>query len=321
MTLVMTSMNTSLAGTFFSDFNSGAPGRTTVFGSAAFVERGGVDDSGMLQLTRASGSQMGSFGIEPIDGKARIMSFVATFKLFIGGGTGADGCGFGFHSSRITDSFTGGSRTGGFTVNFDTYKNNENDRAPAIRIYSNKVAIATQSVRDLRKQRFVDVLIRLDPDGTLDVNYDGETIFSDVLVLSTNIAGHFAFGARTGSHHDKHLIDDLRIETEVNARAFVEAFSPSGDNVSPSPTIIIAIREHGTRVKSDSIRMTLDKKIVMPTVLKTDTDVLLQFEPGQLLLPGSSHAVGVSFVDDGVPPLTNTFSYNFVVSRQVQLSK
>src|SRR6266478_2520793 len=59
------------AGTFFTDFNSGQPAATSLYGTAFIDTSGGVGDSGVLKLTQAYayGSQ-GSFRINDLDGGA-----------------------------------------------------------------------------------------------------------------------------------------------------------------------------------------------------------------------------------------------------------
>ena len=108
MTLLKRCLQTSLllaaaalsaqAGTFTSDFNSGLPAGTAVYGNAVVEATGGIGDSGVLKVTKAINSQSGSFVIEDIDAGNPIAGFDVTFKLLIGGGTAtpADGISFCF---------------------------------------------------------------------------------------------------------------------------------------------------------------------------------------------------------------------------------
>src|SRR5437870_5443225 len=79
------------AGTFFCDFNSDLPPGTKLFGDAAIVPAGGVDNSGALRLTTTIPEQIGSFVIDSLDGDKAVASFTATFKFRISDGNGADG--------------------------------------------------------------------------------------------------------------------------------------------------------------------------------------------------------------------------------------
>src|SRR5438094_9917793 len=86
------------AGTFTSDFNSGAlPAGSHTNANAnggAYLElTGGVGDSGCLKLTKNINSQNGSFILDDLDAGQPIYGFDITYKLRIGGGTGtpADG--------------------------------------------------------------------------------------------------------------------------------------------------------------------------------------------------------------------------------------
>src|ERR1051326_5354753 len=79
------------AGTFFSDFNTGAlpAGSHTNANAAggAYLElTGGVSDSGCLKLTKAINGQNGSFILDDLDAGSPIYGFDVTFKLRIGGG-------------------------------------------------------------------------------------------------------------------------------------------------------------------------------------------------------------------------------------------
>src|SRR5437588_13094605 len=96
--LLAASLLSARAGTFFSDFNSGAlpPGTHTNANAAggAFLElTGGVGDSGCLKLTKNVNSQNGSFILDDLDAGGTIYGFDVTYKVRIGGGTStpADG--------------------------------------------------------------------------------------------------------------------------------------------------------------------------------------------------------------------------------------
>src|SRR5205085_11826539 len=83
---------------------------------------------------------------------------------------------------------------------------------------------------------FVDVVINLHPDGTLDVIYDGFYAYHNFDVSSLNggvplAAPQFGFGARTGGSTDNHFIDNLCITTQTTTNAFVDFLAPVGRNI------------------------------------------------------------------------------------------
>src|SRR5689334_19553874 len=78
------------AATFFSDFNSGQPTGTAVFGNSKVQATGGFTNSGVLALTTNGASLTAGFVItNDLDAGTPVVSFTATFKAFIGGGSAA----------------------------------------------------------------------------------------------------------------------------------------------------------------------------------------------------------------------------------------
>ena len=186
------------AGTFFCDFNSGTPKGGAVFGTAVVDTKGGTANSGVLKLTQPRVNELGSFVLNSLDGKSRVASFVVTFKGYIGGGNGADGLAF-HYGSNVPSAPFADANFGGLSVIFDTYKNSS-EVAPGIRLSSPKGPRPQVAVPELRTDHFVDVLIKLDPDGTVDVGYDNEIVLTNVATSAANALGaRYGFGARTGS--------------------------------------------------------------------------------------------------------------------------
>lgn len=81
------------AGFFSSDFNNGLPAEVVPFGWAYLDPVSGVNGSGALRLTDPFNDQIGTVYITELDGQA-ITGFTASFKMLIGGGSGADGISF-----------------------------------------------------------------------------------------------------------------------------------------------------------------------------------------------------------------------------------
>src|SRR5215468_9248449 len=134
------SAQTLFAGSFFSDFNSGLPAGTAIFGNTSVSPNdgtgGGYTNSGCLQLTtELTGGQSGVFIItNDLDAGALVTGFTATFKALVASvGVGADGFSFNFASDLdLTGNWASpeeGSGTG-LTVEFDTFPNGAPDTAP-----------------------------------------------------------------------------------------------------------------------------------------------------------------------------------------------
>src|SRR5947207_8732863 len=156
-------------GSVSTDFNSGsAPGY--LLGGAYLDSVGGVDGSGCLKLTTSFyNGQMGSFILDDLDGGAPITGFRASFRMLIGGGSGADGLSLNFANDYTWSEFGEEGDGTGLTISFDTY-NNGGGEAPAIDvkkggniIYSRKGNLALFRTGD-----YGDVVVQVDPEGTLD---------------------------------------------------------------------------------------------------------------------------------------------------------
>jgi hypothetical protein len=114
--------------TFAADFESGLPTNAHLYGVAAVDTFGGINDSGCLKLTPATGSQSGSFVIDELTPGKIVSGFTATFKIRIGDGTAepADGVSFNF-ASDIPDAATGSTSAeegigNGLSICIDNYK-------------------------------------------------------------------------------------------------------------------------------------------------------------------------------------------------------
>ncbi|MGV3772460.1 MAG: lectin-like domain-containing protein [Verrucomicrobiales bacterium] len=209
------------------DFNTdgATPEGTFVTGTAAIALEGGVENSGVLQLTINENSQAGAFVIEDIDEGDPVYGFTATFKALVGGGSDVPADGFSFNfATNITDFPEGEFENGigtGISVLFDIYDNGGGE-APAIDIKSGATIIASAKVPIsflTTDGEYADVLIRLQADGTMDVAYKGVLVHNNVLVptFSSITGGRFALGGRTGGLNANQWIDDLQISTENTA--------------------------------------------------------------------------------------------------------
>ncbi|HVM49739.1 MAG TPA: hypothetical protein VMU04_17055 [Candidatus Acidoferrum sp.] len=273
------SLSVAQAGSFVTDFNSGLPNGSAVFGSATVAATGGYTNSGCLKLTTAANGQNAGFVItNDLDSGTAVVSFTARFQLLIGGGNGADGFSFNFAPDVPLWTISQEGAGTGLTVEFDTYNNGDPDRAPAIDVKVGGSEVATSFYHGLRTGTFVDVLIQLNPDDTLSVAYDGNYIYSNldlsVFGYLPAAGGIFGFGAATGGVDDNHWVDDLSITTQTNAAAFVSAFGPQGRGLAandvvghaPNAAIDIVLTDSNTQAQTNSITLTLDGASVTPSI-------------------------------------------------------
>ena len=315
----------SPAATFFSDFNSGLPAGTAIYGESAIATTGGYTNSGCLLLTSNLVSQSGGFRIDSdLDAGAPVYGFVAQFKAFVGGGNGADGFSFNFASDLPGGTMTEEGAGSGLTVEFDTFANPGADNI-GIDIKVAGSEIATNAFTGLRQNAWVDVLVQLHPDGTLDVMYDGNWIYKNFPVSGylpfPYYNGLFGFGARTGGSYDTHAIDNLSITTVTAQSPFVDFYGPVGRSVRQDSPIQIFLTDLGTVVDTNTIVLKLDGAPLAPTVVTQappQTAVLYIPTPLNYFAAGSSHTVSVTFADSTLPtPVTNTLEYGFTVGPAV----
>ncbi|MBN9692256.1 MAG: hypothetical protein J0M24_18575 [Verrucomicrobia bacterium] len=204
------------------NFNDGAqPADTALLGTATIDFNGGAGDSGKLALTIAENSQGGAFIVNPLTAE-NVSALVVTFKVLIGGGTAtpADGMSF-VWAPDLTDGVFGEDGAGtGLVVSFDTYNNTPAGspaEAPSIDARFNGLEVGATRVPASRLDTggYVDVIVRIESDGTFDLVFDHDVIYSNVpLPGFTGVTGgRFGFGARTGGLNANHFVDDFTIHT------------------------------------------------------------------------------------------------------------
>jgi hypothetical protein len=210
--------------TFCADFNSAVPAGMTLFGQAAV-------SNGFLKLTT---TQVGEFGIAYINdfnGGAPVSAFQATFKAALFGSPYsywfADGFSFNLVPAATVLTNPGLGQPAeeglaqGLAVNFDTF-DNEFGEAPAIEVkWLGQIIAAAPFQASQSPSGTTDpvaasreVIINLDPDGTLDVSYGGSLVLNNVQTpYRSSVIGtpKWVIGARTGQAVDNHWIDDLCI--------------------------------------------------------------------------------------------------------------
>jgi len=199
-----------------SDFNLGAPPGTSLFGNAFVDSSGGLGDSGVLKLTTATNSQQGSFIVPSPSGMMPVEAFTVSFMAYIGGGTDppADGLSVNFASDLPDIPFGEEGAGTGLTIAFDTFDNTGEGEAPAIDVKWGGEVVGSEPVFAV-EDGFVEIVITLSEDGTVDVSWAGLAVHVGLPTGYTPIAGRFGFGARTGGLNENHFIDDLCIEVHA----------------------------------------------------------------------------------------------------------
>ena len=238
---VLLSGATAFAGSYTNTFNDPTqPGITlsppqtdNVTGSPYFGLTYPTITNGELIFTYADNSQASHAIMDDLDAGAPIDSFTATFQLQFGPGTAtpADGFGFAFgpdvgSASVIQEEGVGGGQPGGgVAVTWDTYDNG----AAANGLPTDPVAIEAWSGGfggyinivqiPFKNTVLVDsqthnVMIRLKPNGTLSVVWNGIVICTNRAVTGwAPSQGQFGFGARTGGLNELCFIKNLVITT------------------------------------------------------------------------------------------------------------
>ncbi len=297
-----------VAGSFSSNFNGAVPVGTIVLGNAAIERNGGISNSGVLRLTSNAPDQVGAFVINSLDPDKAVSSFTARFKVRTGGGNGGEGFSFNLASEAPSEPFGEEGVGLGLTVSFDTFS----PSGPAVAVKYRGSRIASARLPLQSGDAFVDVSIRVDPDGTVDVTYGG-TVVHAALFAYTPVVGQFAIGARTSDRTDAHFIDDLEITTSVLALPFVRLASPTGANASPNAPIVIELQDFETKVDQNSIKLSLNGQSVTPAVSKTRSVTRIEYQPPALLESGSRYTVSLSYQDTGTPPVPATAEIGFEV--------
>jgi hypothetical protein len=311
--LVLTAFSSVEAGSFSTDFNSGKPVGSALYGKALVDGSGGFGNSGVLKLTVSTNSQQGSFVIDDLDGGKKIGGFTATFKLRIGGGTGADGVSFNFAPDLPNAQFTEEGAGTGLTISFDTSDNGTGE-APAIDVKFGGTLIAAQKINPRTGDDFVDVSIRVDLDGALDLVYGSTVVYTNLFVYYP-ISGRFGLGARTGSANDNHFVDELRITTTPLSGPYVKSVTPRGFGVRPDAPISIEFQGLNGPVDPAFVKVALNGAVLVPVVLEeSDLNTILYGRSGYLP-SGSTNSITVRYQDNKVPPVVINAQYDFVVEK------
>jgi hypothetical protein len=235
------------------DFNDCAlPPGTTLNGAGGggYVDcSGGITNSGVLKLTDAVNGEGGTFIMPDADNNQPIKAVTAYFAIRVADGTTPPADGFSFvwaPSNNIPNSVVFGQNGigNGLIVGFDTYLNNNADpEAPSFNIWWNGVQIVKKlvSIDALETGgynadpllQYADVFIRVNTNGTLDLQYHGNVIFNHVVLpgYAAIAGGEFAIGGATGGLNETHWVDNIQIATTVGLVPPTLGFSRVGNGL------------------------------------------------------------------------------------------
>ena len=200
---------------YVANFNTGAPPGSILYGSATVDATGGTT-GGKLSLTRVGAGNRGSLILPDFDPSHSARAFSISFKMLIGGGSGADGIGFSF-GTPPGEAFAdfGYLTSHNLTVNFNTFGGDGD--GPWIYAFATPGGGQINSNINPRTSpaRYVPVIVTWQNDR-LSVRYDGIDVFPGGVALSgwnALVGDKFGFGGRIGGLWDNHFIDDVSVST------------------------------------------------------------------------------------------------------------
>ena len=293
------------------DFDDGeVPVGAEVYGTAIVEMEGGVEDSGMLLLTEATNDQSGSFVIEDFNEGANINGIGVAMKLRIGGPgedlggspNPADGFAFSFAPDVPDGTWLSEEGAGsGISVCIDTWDNSGGE-APAVDLKFGGATVASAKMPKadlLTGTNFMDLIVRVESDGTVDVVYKDMLVFDNVQTEFTGFAnGKIGLAARTGGAFSIHAVDDLRIAVSRPPSPVISSMSPAeGSVVLPSARIVVEVANGVAEVDANTVQLTLNGESVTPEVEAVGRKVTLTYTPPDGLKPDADQAVAVAFKD------------------------
>jgi len=315
-------LTSAQAGSFNANFNDNqVPPGAALYGNKG-DDNAGVIEGGVLKLTKPVPNNNGGFIIDDLDGGAPISGFTATFKLFVGGGSGADGFSFNFAPDLPDGTINQEGAGSGLIISFDSYQA-AGEVAPAIDLKNaNTIVASVLGIGPVFRQgEFVDVWIQVKSDGTLSLTVDNTVIFTNFYGAFTAGAGRFGLGAGTGgSLGDNHWVDDLHIETSTApatepAHPLVITNSPTGGGVPAEPLVHLEIKDVATQVNTNTVRLLFNGVLVSPAVSKADDITTVNYDPPGVLAPFSANTYTLIFDDTGAVPHTTIITYSFTTAK------
>jgi hypothetical protein len=309
------------------DFNNGQlPAGAEIGGSAMVETFGGVNDSGVLQLTLNANELNGGFRSPLIADGAQLLEFTLAADVLAGGGTEPPADGFSLClGSDLPVTVTGEAENGagtGVTVAFDTYDNG-NGEAPSVDIrYRGQLVASTVVPLALlnHADTFFTVLLRVKETGVLDLAYGDAVIYADLplpdfVPLNSVRVGAYA---RTGGLNANHFVDNLRLGATIPqsisivgepADVLVLAGQPATFAVQPSNPAGVTYqwRKHGVDI-SGATQATYTTPALAAADDGAGYSVRVQ-GPGNTVLSRTALAGVLDVFDAGPNPVFN-FDFN-----------
>lgn len=231
----------------------------------------------VLKLTESRGGQNGSLLIQDFAEGESFSSFEMSFRLFMGSGSSrpADGLSISIGNDLpeqvVSDAEEGAGE--GMRICFDVYDSGLDDLAPQIEVLYAGESQASQSfsgptdvpaadrfkgedgkfVMMWHNREWADVKISVF-GGKLSLQFRGHTIFDNKPISSGAFkAPQWLFAARTGGLHQKHYIDDLKINLYESVVPTVSSFSgtPGGFGIKMTDSKLNGINLDSVKVKFD----------------------------------------------------------------------
>lgn len=246
------------AGQFQSDFSDPNQTGFTLTSNNATRPDGStfqpVIESGHLVLARAEEGEIGTVIFDDLDPGSAIESFNLTYDVRIGGGSSTPADGMSIFLGQIDPSANfgeeGPDNPVGLTISFDIYDNGGGE-APAIDVKVNGTVIAhhPMGIFDIISDTFTPVSIQLNKNGTLNVSYKGQAIFSNLFLpgYAPQAGDRFAIGARTGGLTANEWVDNLNIATvKATATAPTITTQPTAVTVAERGTATFSVAANGS---------------------------------------------------------------------------
>lgn len=320
------------------DFNDGEiPFGTVVFGTALVDPTIGFGGGGGLMLTTNRNDQNGSFVIEDLNPGSPVDSFTIAFKMKIGPGSAnpADGVSLSFGPNIPNGTFVAPQQGvgPGLAISFDIYDNAVPTEGPAIDVFygvdpsmvpqnftGNLLHYPLSKAR-LVNSRYVDVIVRMNKDGKLDLVYDGIVIAYQLQTpFVATTGGRFGFGAYSGGQNALQLIDEISIETTTQTTdAYLRSLGPLGNAVPASTEIVGELIDLATLVDPASIRLSFNGNPVAPDVSKEFDLTTVRYAVPGLLAPNSTNTAVLVWSDNGSPATVHTNTISFKVANYATL--
>src|SRR6266511_1280270 len=311
----------AVSGTLTTDFSTD-PGGSAL--GTARIENGILKLQDLQDIIDGTGNlpMHGSYTFAELDAGQKVASFTANFNASIHGGTETPAQGFSFvlandlaadapfrEGGSTTDNGTGFSQ--GLIISFDTVDNlfgfgaNGNDPgdAPGIIVRIAGQTVAAKRFNGLRTgpannqtPAFVPVQIKLDPDGTLDVTYNGTKVYDNFGIPYAPIAGNFGVGAGTAeltaAIRANHWFDDMAITTTiVSGGPVLLSALPLGTAVRPDAVVQVQVENLGAA----AVTVQFDDQTVPHQTSTAGAVTTISYDPPGALAPNSTHKVNVSY--------------------------